>query len=253
MSGRLTYVGHGSVLLEVGGTRLLTDPVLRTRIVGFITRVPGGAPAPPRGVDAVLISHPHADHLDYPSLRRVGRDVPVVVPRGCGWFVRARGLRDVREVEAGEEVRIGNARVVATPARHDGRRWPVGRRRPALGYEVRASGLRVYYPGDTDLFDEMAELAGVDVALLPIGAWGGAPGKGHLDGRRAAEAAARLRARLVVPVHWGTYARADLHRRNPAVLERPPAELRRHLGELAPASELRVLAPGEALALPVSS
>ena len=244
MSDRITYIGHGTVLLEADGARLVTDPLLRPRILGLITRAPGDPPAAP-AADAVLVSHPHPDHLDYPSLRRVGRRVPIVVPRGCGWFLRARGFRDVREVEEGEALRVGSGEVVVTQARHDGRRWPIGPRRAAVGYQVRAGGRRFYYAGDTDLFDGMAELAPVDVALLPIGAWGGVAGRGHLDPLRAAQAAARMRARIVVPVHWGTYARADLHRRRPDLVAGPPAKLRAHLRELAPESELCVLRPGE--------
>ena len=248
MSDRVTYIGHGTVLLELGGVRLVTDPLLRPRVLGVITRAGGQAPAAP-AADAVLISHPHPDHLDYPSLRRVGRRTPVVIPRGSAWFLRARGFRDVRELAVGEGLSVGGARISATRAVHDGRRWPVGPRRPAVGYEIRAAGRRVYYAGDTDLFDAMAELAPVDLALLPIGAWGGVPGAGHLDALRAARAAARMRARLVVPVHWGTYARANLHRRRPDLVVDPPEGLREHMRELAPESELRVLRPGESLEL----
>ena len=76
----ITYVGHATTLIEVDGTRLLTDPVLMSRI-GHIRRI---APPPPAGLhaDAVLISHAHHDHLDLRSLRRLPEDIPVVAPPG---------------------------------------------------------------------------------------------------------------------------------------------------------------------------
>src|SRR4051795_13037564 len=93
----LTYLGHSTVLLELGGVRLLTDPILRMR-VGPLRRAE--APIDPRqwsGVDGVLISHSHWDHLDVGSLRLVGRDVPMLVPTGMGSRLRARGFRHVEE------------------------------------------------------------------------------------------------------------------------------------------------------------
>jgi L-ascorbate metabolism protein UlaG (beta-lactamase superfamily) len=247
MSLRVTYFGHATTLVEAAGTRIVTDPILRRAILGGFIRRAGAAPRLDRP-DAVLLSHQHADHLDLPSLRRLGRETPVIAPRGSGGRIGRGGMTNVREVEAGETARIGDAVVTATPALHDGRRLPIGRPVDALGYTISSPAGRVYFAGDTDLFDEMADLAGVDVALLPIGGWGGNEmGEGHLDPERAARAAALIRPRVVVPIHWGTLLRADLQRRRPALHEPPPAELRRHLAEHAPDVELRILEPGDLL------
>jgi L-ascorbate metabolism protein UlaG (beta-lactamase superfamily) len=89
----------------------------------------------------------------------------------------------------------------------------------------------------------------VDVALLPIGGWGPKVGDGHLDGTEAAEAAARIRPQLVIPIHWGTYLRADLIGRRPELLSRPPELLRESVAAKAPGVEVRVLAPGERVEL----
>src|SRR3954468_9607737 len=98
----LDFVGHSAVVIELDGVRLLTDPVTRAR-VGPLRRV---EPVPHRdrlrGIDAVLISHLHWDHLDVPSLRDLGRDVPIFVPAGAGPWMRAAGLTDVREMAVGE-------------------------------------------------------------------------------------------------------------------------------------------------------
>lgn len=249
MTPRITYLGHATVLVEIGGARLITDPILRRAVLGGFIRRAEAAPEiePP---DAVLLSHQHADHLDLPSLRSLGSATEIIAPRGAGKRLRKGGMSAVRELEAGERENVGDVEVIATPAIHDGRRLPIGRRVAALGYEVRAEGARVYFAGDTDLFPGMAALEGVDIALLPIGGWGGNEmGKGHLDPERAARAAALIRPRVAIPIHWGTMLRADLHRRGPDLHGPPAEEFRDRMAELAPASEVRVLAPDESFEL----
>jgi L-ascorbate metabolism protein UlaG (beta-lactamase superfamily) len=236
------------VLIEAGDTRLITDPVLRRSIFGVIRRATEPPEALPE-IHAVLQSHLHPDHLDYRSLRKVGSETPILAGRGSARLFRRHGFEQVNELEPGDSIRIRDAEIIATPATHDGRRLPIGPRIPALGFEIRAADRRIYFAGDTDVFDGMADLAGVDVALLPIGGWGPRVGAGHLDPRRAAEAATLLDARIVVPIHWGTYLRLDLHRRAPHLLTDPARELVSRVEELAPASEVRILAPGETLAL----
>ena len=151
------------------------------------------AVVPPLGeLDAVLVSHAHWDHLDLGSLKRLGRDVRIVIPRGAGKLVRRRGFADVVELDLGDRVEIGSVSVTATRADHDAGRGPFGARAPAFGYLIEGTR-RVYFAGDTDLFPELAELAPVDLALLPVAGWGPRVPAGHLDPRRAAEAARLLR------------------------------------------------------------
>jgi L-ascorbate metabolism protein UlaG (beta-lactamase superfamily) len=103
----------------------------------------------------------------------------------------------------------------------------------------------VYFAGDTDLFDGMTEIASdLDVALLPIAGWGPRVPAGHLDPARAAEAAARLRPRVVIPIHWGTYRRFDL-RSDAASVQEPATAFAQSVAELAPDVAVTVLAPGE--------
>ena len=246
---RVTYVGHATILIEADGTRLLTDPVLRGR-VGPLRR--HGAP-PAAGVasdlDAVLVSHLHHDHTDLPSLRRVGRDVPLLVPRGAGEFFERRGFSAVSELAPGEARQVGSASVSAVEASHSGeRRFADGA--AAIGFVVEGRR-RIYFAGDTDLFDGMKGLAGgLDLALLPIWGWGPTLGPGHLDPERAARAAALLSPRVAIPIHWGTLYPLGLARLRPGPLRTPPREFVARVGDLAPQVEVRVLAPGEATSLP---
>jgi L-ascorbate metabolism protein UlaG (beta-lactamase superfamily) len=239
-AARLVYVGHATVLLELDGVRLLTDPVLRQRVLHLRRRVPHVAESL-RGLTATLLSHTHYDHLDLWSLRSLGKDVPVVVPRGAGRLLR--GFADVREVAVDEEVQFGDVSVRATHAEHASGRV-LHRSSAAVGYVV--SGSRhVYFAGDTDVFEGMASLAGsLDVALLPVAGWGSKVGPGHLDPLRAAEAVRLLRPRIAVPIHWGTLSVFWK-----AAPQEPPEAFRRHVAELAPGVEVRILQPGSALTI----
>src|SRR5262245_47512797 len=147
MAGSLTYVGHSTVLVEQAGVRLLTDPLLRAGIAHVRRRVPMPELDDLRDLDAVLISHSHADHLDVPSLRLLEHPGPCVVPRGAAPIVRKAGMREVIELDVGEHWEG----VHAVAADHDGRRHPLGKHIPALGYLLDGP-VRIYFAGDTDLF-----------------------------------------------------------------------------------------------------
>jgi L-ascorbate metabolism protein UlaG (beta-lactamase superfamily) len=217
------------VRVEIGGRVVLTDPLLTGR-VGPLRRI-GPSPAPEAYADAdlVLISHLHGDHLHLPSLRRLPPSARVVVPRGAGAWVRSKGVRGVEELAPDEELVDGGVRVFGVPAHHSGHRFgprsTAGPQARAMGHLLEADGRRVYAAGDTDLFDGMAALGPLDVALLPVWGWGPSLGPGHLDPARAAVAVDRLRPRVVVPVHWGSLAVAGLT----AVPGGPGARMRRML------------------------
>lgn len=249
MTRRVTWLGHSTVLIELGGVRLLTDPVLRARLLHMRRVARSVDPALLSGLGAVLISHMHHDHFDVPSLRRLERAATqLVVPAGSGRRAARRGFAGVVEVSAGDATKLGAVSVLSVPAIHGGRRYPLGAKTEALGYVIEADGRRVYFAGDTDLFDGMAELGELDLALIPVWGWGPRLGPGHLDPERAAEALALLEPRLAVPIHWGTlFPRA--HRDRTARLTAPPREFAAAAARIAPAVDIRILSPGDALDL----
>jgi len=237
---RITYVGHATVLVELGTARLLTDPVLRSRMA-HLRRHPETPPRPER-VDAVLISHLHGDHLDLPSLRLLGDGADVIAPRGAGRFLGRAGL-DVRELAAGERTEAAGVEIRAVPAVHDARRRPwIGPAADPLGFVI---GPRpsIYFAGDTDLFDAMRDMAPVDVALLPIAGWGPRLGPGHMDAARAARAVALLRPHVAIPIHWGTFH--PVYTRRGPWFSDPPFEFAAQVAAVAPSVDVRVLMPGE--------
>jgi len=233
------WLGHSTVVIRLDGQGVLTDPVVRERVMHLRRRVAVDDDAL-HGLDAVIVSHIHYDHLDLPSLDRIDRALPIVVPQNAGGLVKRRGFRDVREVQAGDELELGRLRIHVTHAEHAPCRRPGTGRTPALGYAL--EGTRsVYFAGDTDLFAEMSGLGPVDAALLPVAGWGPRLPAGHLDPHRAAEAVLLLQARIAIPIHWGTYAPWRPPLEDPA----PARAFAEAVSESAPGTEVRVLRPGE--------
>jgi L-ascorbate metabolism protein UlaG (beta-lactamase superfamily) len=259
----LHFLGHSTVRVELAGTTVLSDPLL-TAGIGPVRRVV--APLPPAtwaGVDLVLISHLHNDHLHLPSLRRLGRGTPVVVPRGAGRWLRGKGFTAVEELAPGGSLTHGRLTVTATDADHSAHRWGPrfthGPHAPAVGHLVSGGGSSVYLAGDTDLFPGMADLGadGVDVAALPVWGWGPSLGPGHLDPHRAAEAVALLRPRVAVPVHWGTLAIRGLttlpgpwRARMRALLTEPPRTFAAAVAAGGSGAAVALTAPGSPVQLP---
>ena len=246
----IRYVGHSTVLIELDGVKLLTDPLLRRRVFHLHRRSPIDLESL-RTPDAVLISHAHRDHLDVPSLRKIDRTATAIVPRGLARVVEPVHFERLVEIDEGESVSFGPVAVRATHAEHDERRRIGNVRGAALGYAISGSQ-RIYFAGDTSLFPAMEGLVpGLDVALIPIWGWGPTLGSGeHLDPAGAAEAVRMLRPRVAVPIHWGTYR--PLHHgvwRDPDFLTEPAEEFVREMAKSAPEVEVSVLRPGEGLEL----
>ncbi|MFJ5837898.1 MBL fold metallo-hydrolase [Streptomyces shenzhenensis] len=256
MPVEVTWWGHATCTIEDSNTRVLTDPLFARRLA-HLRRRRGALPSPDaHRADVVLVSHLHADHLHLASLARLAPGTRLLVPRGAPRAVpglrRLGGLR-VTEVVPGDKIAVGGLVVRAVPARHDGRRLPVGpHRSPALGYVVEGEA-RTYFAGDTGLFDSMAaEVGPVDVALLPVGGWGPHLGEEHLDAGRAARALAGLAPRSAVPVHYGTYWPIGMDAVRPHEFHAPGDEFVRLAAEAAPEVAVHKLGHGEGVRLEVA-
>lgn len=209
----ITWIGHASFLLRLGGLTVAVDPVLSARIPGArrLTR-PGMAALPP--LDVLLISHNHYDHLDAPTVRRLPRRTRVVVPGGLGRWFRRRGFTAVTELDWWESVAIGGLTVDLVPAHHWSRRGAFDTCASLWGgwMVTAAGGPRLYHAGDSGWGHFFAEIGchypGIDVAMLPVGAYDprwftrGV----HTDPEEAVRAAAAVGAAAMIPMHWGTFA-----------------------------------------------
>ncbi len=248
------WLGHASVLVDVGGRRIVTDPLLMRRVAHLRRRraLPG---TDATDADTVLLSHAHLDHLHLPSLKQFRPTTELFTPAGTGRLLTTAGFRDVTEVRVGDRIDLagptGPVTVEVVPAAHKHGRGPHSRvSAPPVGYVIEGEGRRVYFPGDTDLFAAMESLDDIDVALLPIWGWGPTLGVGHLDPARAATATALMRPGLVVPIHWGTYAPEDGRRHSPAWFHQPPELFEQALADVALDHKLQLVDPGGSVILP---
>lgn len=251
---RVTWVGHSTVVLELDGGVVVTDPVLG-RWVGPLRR---RGPAPESdvcaGAQAVLLSHLHHDHANLRSLRSLG-DVPVVTAPENAAFLRRRGIAGAHGLADGWHPLPGTAlRVRSVRADHRHRPMP-HRPNTANGHVLAGPSARVWVVGDTSYYPEMAavpELAEgpIDLALVPVSGWGPRLSPGHLGPDAAARACALVRPRVAIPVHWGSLHMPGMSRSPPGWMDRPGPAFVKALARHAPECEAVVLRPGESAELP---
>lgn len=242
-----TWIGHSTVLLQMDGLNVITDPVFSERAspVQWLgpRRVmsPGLALDDLPPLDAVLVSHNHYDHLDRPAVKRLAREHPRavwVVPLRLAGLVRRWGAREVIELDWWETTDMGGLRVTSTPARHFSARGLWDRRRTLWsGYGIEAGGARAYFAGDTAYHPEFGEIASrcgpFDLVMMPIGAYDPRwfMRSVHCDPEEAVKAyldlrdAAEDRLPLMLGIHWGTFRLTDEPMDEPP--ERALAEWRR--------------------------
>ncbi len=246
---RVTWLGHSTVLIEIDGIRVLTDPVWGpraspSRLAGpkRFQPVPVALREMPR-VDLILLSHDHYDHLDYPTIRAlVKSEVPFVTSLGVGAHLEAWGVQAERIVELDwwQSYQLPNAdlTVTAAPSQHFSGRGLKDRNTTLWSsLVIRSQQHAVFFSGDTGLTTEYQtireRLGPFDLVMLEVGAFHPAWGDIHLGPENALKAAALLGGGAFLPVHWGTFSLA-MHAWD------QPAET---LLELAPKAKARLVMP----------
>lgn len=257
---RVTYVGHATLLLELAGVRILTDPNFDPRLGGFLPRVspPGIALGELPRLDAMLLTHAHADHLSFASLAALPREVPLYAPPAVARWLGRRGYSNALALAPDESVNIGAVEITAAAARHMGARYAVDRWRSAANmYLLDDSRSTCFFAGDTALSADGHRIVherlpssgrrSLDVALLPIGHapwWKRAAfRRGHLTPGDALTLFESLGARYFIPYHWGTFQHVTsgpfqaIH------------ELRAQLEDHHRTSDVKILEPGSSFQL----
>lgn len=216
---RITYIGHATLLIQLGGKRILTDPNFDPALGRFLPRVsaPGIALTDLPKLDMILLTHAHADHLSFESLDALG-NVPIFAPPPVATWLRRKGYSHAAPLAAGDQIESGSLTIRAASATHQGARYGVDRWRSAANmYLIDTNTISCFFAGDTALTESSTHMVDkhiaatgrvLDMALLPIGHapwWKFGFRKGHLTSADALTLFERLKARFLIPYHWGTF------------------------------------------------
>lgn len=218
-AAHLTWIGHATFVLRIGGKLIATDPIWSTRIQGAVKRnvEPGVAFENVPDLDIVTVSHSHFDHLDIASLQRIGRKPTYVVPRDCAELLHDAGLPNVIELGWWESTQIGDVKITLVPAQHWSMRFPWDRNQRLWGgFIYEGPEGKAYHAGDTafseGVFRAIAERhPDIDWAMLPIGAYDPVwfMGPQHMGPEEALRVFQILGAAQLVAMHWGTFKLTD--------------------------------------------
>jgi len=213
----LTWIGHATFVARLGGKLIATDPVWSERLAVVKRRAPPGVPfesLPP--LDVVTVSHNHYDHLDAPTIARIGSSPVYVTPLGNGRWLQKAGAKNIVELDWWQSHTVDGLEITLVPARHWSMRAPWNRNDGLWGgFVYRSADGVAYHSGDTALFDGFSEIGArlgpIDWAMLPIGAyeprWFMEPQ--HMNPEDAGQAFEALGARTLCAMHWGTFKLTD--------------------------------------------
>jgi L-ascorbate metabolism protein UlaG (beta-lactamase superfamily) len=220
----ITWIGHASFLVQTADVNVLIDPnwSMWLKVVKRLKR-PGFELHHLPSIDLVLVTHAHFDHLDRRTLRKIAADQPIVVPHGVGNLVHDLGFNIVHELDHWQRVELGPLSVSLTPCHHWGARMLHDQHRGFGGFVIEAENRSVFHCGDTAYFKGFQEIGkrfDIEVALLPIGAYDPPSGREvHMNPEQAVQAFNELRAKTLVPMHYGSF------RLGYEPLDEPPARL----------------------------
>lgn len=255
----VTWIGHSSLLVQMEGLNILTDPVWSERVspvsfAGPKRLVPPGIKFTDLPeIDIVIISHDHYDHLDKETIKKLGNKPLYIIPLALADFFEDLGITNYQELDWWDEIKFNNVRFICVPAQHfSGRKMFDQNRTLWAGWVLIGKDLKIYYAGDSGYFPGFKEIGKrfgpFDVAALPIGAykprWFMKPV--HMDPVEAVDAYMDVQAKYFIPIHWGTFVLAD------EPMYEPPKKLMDEVHKRALNDSLfKILKHGETFTLPL--
>lgn len=242
LGNRIILIGHSTVLIQMDGFNIITDPIFSNRILRFAKRYvePSISFEKLPKIDAIVISHEHYDHFDKATPKKFDKDIPIVVSKGLKNKAEHLGFKDIREIGWWESTKINSVKITAVPVKHH------------LSHPssfVIKGAKTVYFAGDTGMngyFEEIGQKFDIDVALLPIGAYKARlapPGfdlrRVHMNPEDAVIAQEQLKAKVVVPIHWGVF------KITAEPIEEPRQKMEEIIKQQNLGSKIKILEPGE--------
>lgn len=247
---KITFVGHATNLIQSGRFSLITDPVFSENIL-FVKRAnkPGINPADLPDLTCILLSHTHIDHLDFASFNYFKTTIPIVVPEGSSKVLRSHLPNPVIELAGWSAHQFDDGlKINAVPVNHPSSIYCPYRFKKAAGYIIDINGKIIFFAGDTSytsVFKDIGNMYNIDAALLPIGCY--KPEfymkRHHMDPTEAVQAFVDLKAKSMIPIHWGTF-RLSLEKLSEPIEKLKKVTAERELGE-----KVKILEPGESVTI----
>lgn len=251
---RIISIGHSTVLIQLDGLNIITDPVFSTHILGFTKRhIEPGIPFKklPK-INAIIISHEHDDHLDKATLKKFDKNIPIIIPEGLKHEIAKLGFKDIRGLKWWKKTEIDGLKITAAPAKH------------FLSHIISCvieGSKTVYFAGDaglSDYFKEIGKKFNIDVAMIPMGAYrpflsfiiphfSKYSENVHIIPPDVPIVQEWLRAKVVVPIHW------DVFKISYSVdfVEKPGEKMKEIIRKQNLASKIKILKPGGILDLEI--
>lgn len=219
---RITWIGHSSLLIEIDGKRLLTDPVWSDRVSFSQSFGPKRffkpslklIDLPP--LDAIILSHDHYDHLDKNTIKFfAGKNIPVICSLGVGQYPAKWGIAKnlITELDWGQSTMVDDVNITATPARHFSGRGMFNRNQTLWSsWVIKGPQHNIFFGADSGPFPGFKDIGDIygpfDLTMLEIGAYGRYWPDIHMGPYNAAEAHQALKGKIMMPIHWGTFSLA---------------------------------------------